>query len=138
MQGVPGIALSLNSFLKEKDFSAAAEAAPRIIRQMIPHFKKPRLFNINFPETSPYQGVRFTRLGFRVYKEKLVKKTDPMGNPYYWLGGELPSHSPRQGSDFEAIQDGFVSVTPLTLDITNYRVLARLRELEISLEQKGE
>jgi 5'-nucleotidase len=133
MQGVPGIALSLNSFLKEKNYQAAAEAAPGIIEQMMPHMNKPRLFNINFPETSPYRGIKITRLGFRVYKEKLIKNTDPMGNPYYWLGGELPGHNPRKGSDFEAIQEGYISVTPLTLDITNYRLLAKLNELNISL-----
>lgn len=124
MKGVPGIAFSLNSFGKQNDYKAAAKAAPQIIQQLEPYFESHSLFNVNFPKDAPYKGVCFTRLGFRVYKEKLIENKDPMGMSYYWIGGEFPSHHPRKGSDFEAVQKGYISVSPLTLDITDYRNLS--------------
>lgn len=124
MKGVPGIAFSLNSFHKNLDFVEAAARAPEIVQRFFPLMQPHSLLNVNFPENGPYRGIKTTRLGFRVYKEKLVEQKDPMGMPYYWIGGELPSHEPRKGSDFEAVYDGYVSVTPLTLDITDYRALS--------------
>lgn len=133
MKGVPGIAFSLNSFDRKGDFSYAAEAAAQIIPQIYPEMNPYSLFSINFPQNAPYKGVKLTRLGFRVYKEALIEHQDPMGKPYYWIGGEIPSHNPRKGSDFEAVYDGFVSVTPLTLDITDYKSLSEVNDVDIQL-----
>jgi len=133
MKGVPGIAFSLNSYNRQNDFSEAAETAPKIISQMESFLKPYRLFNINFPEKAPYKGVRFTRLGFRVYQEKLIQNQDPMGMSYYWIGGELPTHNPRKGSDFEAVSDGYISVTPLNLDISHYKCLTEMNGVEIEI-----
>lgn len=133
MKGVPGIAFSLNSFDRTGDFSYAANCAAQIVQQVYPEMTPYSLYNVNFPKDAPYKGVRLTRLGFRVYKEELIELKDPMGKPYYWIGGDMPSHNPRKGSDFEAVYDNYTSVTPLNLDITDYKSLSELGDTEIKL-----
>ena len=92
-EGVPGIAFSLNSFHKNLDFVEAAAELPKC-PEVFPLMQPHSLLNVNFPENGPYRGIKTTRLGFRVYKEKLVEQKDPMGMPYYWIGGELPVMNP--------------------------------------------
>lgn len=134
MKGVPGIAFSLNSFKKNNDYKKAAEAAAQVVEFLKPHLKAHSLFNVNFPENPNFKGVKFTRLGFRVYQEQLIENHDPMGMPYFWIGGELPTHHPRKGSDFEANQEGYISITPLKLDISDYKELSELNELKMELK----
>jgi 5'-nucleotidase len=77
-------------------------------------------FNVNVP-VPDYRGVRVTRQGKRIYEDVIVEKQDPRGRKYYWIGGgELGFHN-IEGTDFHAISSGFVSITPLHLDLTNYR-----------------
>ena len=70
--------------------------------------------------------MRVTRQGLRVYRDRLDERVDPRGQPYYWIGGEYPTGVPDEGTDFGALQDGYVSITPLRLDLTNYAVMERL------------
>ncbi|HOJ50557.1 MAG TPA: 5'/3'-nucleotidase SurE [Spirochaetota bacterium] len=133
MKGVPGIAFSLDSYDQDGDFEYAAGFINQIIDLLSPAFNinsrfKP-LFNVNFPKYGPYKGFKFTRLGFRVYREMLIEHKDPMGNPYYWIGGELPTHNPRENSDFDAVKNGFVSITPLAIDISDYRMLEKIKSV---------
>jgi len=130
MKGVPGIAFSLDTYDSDGDFEYAANLVNDIIEHLSPFFNnssefKP-LFNVNFPKKGPYKGFKFTRLGFRVYREELLEYKDPMGKPYYWIGGQLPTHSPRENSDFDAVKSGYVSITPLAIDITDYELLSVL------------
>jgi len=60
-----------------------------------------------------------TRLGSRRYQDTLVRKVDPRGRDYYWIGGEDPVWDPRPGTDFNAVHEGWISVTPLKLDLTD-------------------
>jgi 5'-nucleotidase len=69
-----------------------------------------------------------TRLGSRVYQDTLVRKVDPRGRDYYWIGGEDAVWETAEGTDFDAVQAGYVSVTPLRLDLTDERALDDLRE----------
>jgi len=64
------------------------------------------------------QGIQATRQGLRVYHDELLKRNDPRGVPYYWLGGDPPGGVPDQGTDYGAIKSGYVSLTPLNLDLT--------------------
>ncbi len=130
--GVPGIAVSLETIeghVGEIDFGPAARAAGKVVRQVIendlPH---EILFNVNVPflPEEKIQGVRLTWQGLRVYHGRLDKRTDPRGQPYYWIGGDAPTGIPEFGTDVGALAEGFVSVTPLQLDLTAYRVLANL------------
>ena len=70
------------------------------------------------------KGVRVTRLGRRVFTEALTRGRDPSGHPYYWIGGGNIEWGSEEGTDFHALDEGYVSVTPLHLDLTNHALLA--------------
>src|SRR5262249_36399801 len=72
------------------------------------------------------RGIRMTRLGHRVYKEKIVEQADPRGRSHYWLGGGEARWDDLEGTDMGAVHDGYVSLTPLHLDLTNHRALVQL------------
>ncbi len=115
----------------EKVSFATAEAwGERVLRPLIDAPLPPRtLVNVNFPPVPPeaVRGVRVVRQGLRDYgRVKLDKRIDPRGFPYYWIGlGRMP-HTPTGGTDLEAAADGFVTVTPLHLDLTHDTSLALL------------
>lgn len=130
--GVPGIAVSLETLeghIGEIDYRPAARAAGRVVHQVIendlPH---EILFNVNVPclPDDKIRGIRLTWQGLRVYHGRLDKRSDPRGEPYYWIGGDMPTGIPEPGTDVGALAEGFISVTPLQLDLTAYRVLANL------------
>ncbi|MCY4572277.1 MAG: 5'/3'-nucleotidase SurE [Gemmatimonadetes bacterium] len=93
------------------------------------------LLNVNFPPLPPSEvrGVRVTNLGRRRYSESITRAPDPSGREYYWIGGGVTHWNGGPDSDFRAVRDGYVSVTPLHLDLTSYRRLDELREWEIHL-----
>ena len=130
--GVTGIAVSLEtleSHSGEIDYGPAARAAGKVVRQVIendlPH---EILFNVNVPFLPDEQirGIRLTWQGLRVYHSRLDKRSDPRGKPYYWIGGDMPTSVPEHGTDVGALAEGFISVTPLQLDLTAYHVLSNL------------
>lgn len=93
-------------------------------------YKAASIWNINIPyrPEGNYEGVRFTRQGIRLYHDALEKRIDPRGTPYYWLGGAPPSGVVEDGTDYGAIKQGFISVTPLHMSMTDYEKLDGLRE----------
>ena len=113
------------------DFSASAAVAARIAG-IIWEKKLPAntLLNVNIPYcgVDDIKGYRITRHGLRVYRDELIKRKDPRGVPYYWIGGEAPTGVPEKGTDFGALSAGYVSITPLTLDMTNYDFLEVMRD----------
>ena len=74
------------------------------------------------------KGIQVTRQGTRIYADELVRRTDPRGRPYYWIGGEAPSGVPDEGTDIGALSRGYVSVTPLQLDLTAHPLLKTMQE----------
>jgi 5'-nucleotidase len=72
------------------------------------------------------RGIKITRQGLRVYHSRLDERTDPRSRPYYWIGGEAPTGVAERGTDVGALAEGFVSITPLQLDLTAYRILTDL------------
>lgn len=140
--GTPGIAVSLDTpenHLGMVDYGPAARLVGRIIAALREsHLPKETLLNINVPALPEEQirGLRVTRQGLRVYRDLLVRREDPRGRPYYWIGGEAPTGVPEPGTDFGALAEGFVSVTPLHLDLTDHRMISALSTLDIfSAEQ---
>lgn len=124
ISGLPGLAISLNSNRNmdhELDYEPAAEIAYQISRQVM-EFGLPKgvLLNINVPYSPLEQvrGVEITQQGQRVYRDALVRRDDPRGRAYYWIGGDSPTGVLDPGTDFWALDKGFVSVTPLQLDLT--------------------
>jgi 5'-nucleotidase len=133
--GVPGFAFSLaaDDTTLERDYGPAAGVARRVVGAAIARgLTADLLLNVNVPAIPAAQikGVRITRLGLRVYRDALDERVDPRGQPYYWIGGEHPTGVPDEGTDFGALADGYVSITPLRLDLTHYAMAERLREWE--------
>jgi 5'-nucleotidase len=91
------------------------------------------LLNVNVPRASVdnFAGMAWTRLGRRIYRDELVVRDDPWGRPYYWIGGEIPSGVPDDGTDIGTVEQGVVSVTPLGIDLTRQDLLPRLAEWRI-------
>lgn len=123
--GVPAIAVSL---LDGGDFTEAGMVARLVaMRVLVEGIARKTLINVNVPPQTP-RGIRLTRLGHRVYSDKIVEHTDPRGRTHYWIGGGAPAWEELDGTDMGAIHDGFVAVTPVHLDLTNHAALARLAE----------
>ncbi|HEU4371070.1 MAG TPA: 5'/3'-nucleotidase SurE [Methylomirabilota bacterium] len=119
--GVPSIAVSL---VDGGDLAAAARVARLVaMRALVEGLPPKTLLNVNVPRQAP-RGIRFTRLGHRVYSEKVVEQADPRGRTHYWLGGGPAQWEALDGTDMGAVHEGFVAVTPLHLDLTNHRALA--------------
>jgi len=121
MQGA--VALSVSLATRElTDFLEPAGFVGRMAREVMERgLPRRRLLNVNIP-FRPWDevlGVAVTRLGSRVYRDQLVRKVDPRGRDYYWIGGEDPVWDPRPGTDFNAVHEGWISVTPLKLDLTD-------------------
>lgn len=98
-------------------------------------FPPATLLNVNLPPIPPSEvkGVRVTSLGQRRYSDSLTRALDPNGKEYFWIGGGALSWKGSHDSDFQAIEDGFISVTPLHLDLTNYRLIEELRGWDLAL-----
>ncbi|MCC2602126.1 5'/3'-nucleotidase SurE [Sphingopyxis yananensis] len=135
LAGVPAIALSqvyaTEGMADAIPFAVAEAWGEKILRPLLDYSIPPRtVININFPAIAPdaVKGVRITRQGFHDYaRGTIVEGTDPRGYPYFWFGLHGIEHSPAHDSDLEAIADGFISVTPLQLDLTHDASLAALR-----------
>ena len=130
--GIPGIAVSLemlDNHVGKIDYGPASRAASKVVRQVIENgLSHEILLNVNVPFLADDQirGISLTRQGLRVYHSRLDARSDPRGEPYYWIGGDAPTGVPEGGTDVGALADGFVSVTPLQLNLTAYRALTDL------------
>ncbi|HVS15801.1 MAG TPA: 5'/3'-nucleotidase SurE [Thermoanaerobaculia bacterium] len=123
---VPAVALSQE--LGDRSMADTAEVASELLRALVEAGCPRRLLlNVNFP-ASPISGLRWTRLGRRVYRDVVVAKTDPRGHAYYWLGGK-PQWDDDPGTDQQAVLNGFVSVTPLRTASTDVEALPPLERL---------
>ncbi|WP_310532493.1 5'/3'-nucleotidase SurE [Novosphingobium sp.] len=113
-------------------FAAAEEWGPKLLKSLIDAPFAPRtLVNVNFPAlaANEVKGIRAVRQGFHDYaRGSVVEGTDPRGYRYFWFGLDGIEHTPGHDSDLEAIADGYVSVTPLQLDLTHDASLAMLKE----------
>ncbi len=131
VNGIPAIAVSQEIQAGgDVDFSTAASVARRMAQLVLERGLPPDTFlNVNAPARPARvpPEVVVTRLGRRVYRDALIRREDPRGRPYYWIGGDPPTGVPEPGTDVGALAEGKVSVTPITMDMTHYRFLADLR-----------
>ena len=120
-RGIPAIAFSHELGEPEPDIAALAEVARemalRLYKTPITGGQAP-LLNVNFPR-GPFRGARTTHLARRVYQDRVISRTDPYGAEYLWLGGRPAICEQTEGSDVDAVNKGFVSVTPLALEATD-------------------
>jgi 5'-nucleotidase len=131
--GIPGVAISLaggNLELLETHLSWLEQLVTRIAA--VEAFPEETLLNVNIPPIpgDEIRGIRTTTLGKRVYSDSLVETEDPWGRPVFWIGGGQISWTGRgrEDCDFRAIQDGYISVTPLHVDLTNYQLLENVQQ----------
>ncbi|HEY2847430.1 MAG TPA: 5'/3'-nucleotidase SurE [Pyrinomonadaceae bacterium] len=126
--GVPGIALSLAAY-RDHDFTEsariAAELAKKVLKEGLPKFT---LLNVNVPTGVP-KGIRITRQGFKAARPVISEHIDPRGKAYYWIGEVREGFKAKGGTtDFEAVEAGFVSATPMRSDLTSHSGILRLKD----------
>ena len=157
VNGIAGMAVSTNFYDRIHEAghdvqvvlasvaSVALEVAARLLSDSAENaLPRQTLLNLNVPGTPgrELRGVRITRMGGRTYREELVERRDPRGRPYYWIGSRGPMGTPEPvdgangnsaaSSDVDAVRNGFASITPITLDMTDYNFLMRMSEWTLS------
>ena len=132
--GVPSIAVSYAGRLTGSDGSPLDDQVDTLSRLLahlvaLPEFPKHTLLNVNLPPipSADVRGVKLTRLGRRTFSDSIAKMKDPWGRPIYWIGGGSVTWTAEEGTDINAIREGYISVTPLHLDVTHQ---ARLDDSE--------
>ena len=134
IDGIPGIAVSLDSPNGHEgllDYSTAASVGRKVAKRVIKNgLAEGVVLNVNVPylKEAELKGYMITRQGLRVYRDELDSRLDPRGKPYYWIGGEAPTGVDEPGTDFGALKAGYVSITPLQLDLTNYKAMDVLKK----------
>jgi 5'-nucleotidase len=136
VMGIPSIAFSFAGALHE-EIEGWQDLVRDILRSILGRSDLPAatLFNINLPARAPtdVKGIRVTSLGQRRYADSITRAKDPSGREYFWIGGGTASWRGPSDSDFQAVEEGFVSVTPLHLDLTNYELLEEIRGWDLTL-----
>lgn len=129
--GIPSIALSLEfGSTKKPHWDTAATHAPKIIRELFKTgWPRHNLMNINFPDVPPskVKGLKVCYQGIRHMGEVVTSRTDPRGRPYYWIGSPTRPKVEIEGSDITACLEGYITVTPLRVDLTDYKTLENIR-----------
>jgi 5'-nucleotidase len=128
--GLPAIAISLVG-KNLQHYQSAADYAARIVKNLLAHpIESNQILNVNVPDLPLEQikGIKVTRLGARHKAEGMVKTQDPAGKDIYWLGPVGAEQDSGEGTDFGAVADGYVSITPLTVDLTAYNQLTKLAD----------
>ncbi|MCP4571260.1 MAG: 5'/3'-nucleotidase SurE [bacterium] len=131
MCGIPSYALSTSGW-HPTDFSGITEFLSHTLENILAFpLRKGSLLNINLPDGPPdaIKGIRVTKLGNRVYQDVITDKVDPHGRPYLWIGGRGPTWDEADGTDNGATEAGYVSITPLLVDLTHYGLHQQMQHL---------
>lgn len=128
--GIPAVAISFVGESEERldDYEPVVrEILHLLIRRE--RFPEETFFNVNIPDVpaGEIRGIQVTSLGRRVYADSLTRRLDPRGREYFWIGGGESRWTGREDSDFRAVRAGYVSVTPLHLDLTNFHLMREVR-----------
>ncbi|HEU4650545.1 MAG TPA: 5'/3'-nucleotidase SurE [Croceibacterium sp.] len=132
LAGIPAVALSQALRDAGHGFAAAEAWAAKVLAPLLDlQMAKRTVVNINFPAVAPSEvkGIRVVRQGFHDYaRGSLLEGTDPRGRPYYWFGLQDVEHTLDHGTDLEAVNEGYIAVTPLQLDLTHHASIGNLAE----------
>jgi 5'-nucleotidase len=124
--GVPGLAFSLAAY-RDHDFTESAKVARQITEKALADgIPEGTLLNVNVPKGTP-AGFRVTKQGFKHARPVISEHIDPRGKLYYWIGEDRTGFRADGGTDFEAIDEGYVSITPMRSDLTNHSALETLK-----------
>lgn len=134
MMGVPALATSLCGY-DELNFTYAADFVARVVKWLETKPLKVGLLNLNIPAIpeEEMQGVAITKLGKRTYQNAFEKRTDPRGGVYYWLAGEAEDDLEEEGTDLLAIENKQISITPISMNLTDFEVMERLQKAILAL-----
>lgn len=145
--GVPAIAVSLDAnsrgarLLADPDFGFAGQVARRLAAKVLQEgLLEDSFLNVNVPDlpAAEIRGIRITRTGRRIYRDELIERRDPRGFPYYWIGGDPPTGDLEQeGTDVWAVANGYVSITPVHMDMTNHALADQMEHWADDLEERG-
>jgi 5'-nucleotidase len=130
MRNVPSLAVSIAGF-EDFKFESTALFTRKIASNLMKNNLPSNLvLNINFPniDYEEIKGVGITRHGKRIYQDEVKIIHDPQGTTHYWLGGDLPKGKVEPDTDFEAIYNNKVSITPISLDLTNYQMIFKIKD----------
>lgn len=128
INGIPAIAISLASY-EYRDFSFSGNLIMKLVSELGKELPQRTLLNINVPPGPP-RGIKVTRLGHRKYINIFDKRTDPRGRVYFWMAGEpfdLDEDDPE--TDVWAVKEGYISITPLHFDLTDYSLMEQLNNM---------
>ncbi|MDD5067914.1 MAG: 5'/3'-nucleotidase SurE [bacterium] len=130
LAGIKSFAISMDAYQGNIHYETGARFAQKFVR-LLSAMKVPKglFFNINIPNLAPgrVKGVKITKLGSRKYLDKLIKRHDPNGNPYFWLSGDEVLWKEEKNTDYSEVKKGFISITPLHLDLTAYEFIGKLK-----------
>lgn len=136
IHNITSIAMSVAGENREINYEGSVHYACKIINIILNNATKSnKVFNVNFPSVSvsEIKGIKITELGIRKYSNQYEKRKDPMGRSYYWLSGKLLEIENKEESDVKAIENGYISITPLHFDLTNYEYINEMKKWNISL-----
>ncbi len=130
MLGVPGIGISFSGSRPET-LATYRDLLVDLVQRITsaPNFPADTLLNVNLPlvAAGEVKGIRVTKLGSRVFSESLTRMKDPWGKEIFWIGGGTITWTGDEDSDHAAVREGYLSVTPLHMDLTNYNLLETVR-----------
>jgi 5'/3'-nucleotidase len=129
IMGLPAIAVSMvarQDFLFQTGADYAAKLAEAVLTDGL---KRDTLLNVNVPNVTPdmIKGVKITHQGRRIYSGSVLERLDPRGKKYYWIAGDIENWEDQPDADYAAVSQGFISVTPLKLDLTDYPSLDKIK-----------
>ncbi len=135
IMGIPAIAVSLAIETEDDaDYSDAAKFTVDLAKKTLERgLPSGVLLNVNVPAVpkGSIKGVKITRQGDRRYDGDIAVRKDPRGREYFWFGGDVPFSAMEEGTDMRAVADGYISVTPVHLDMTAYAVMAELEAWDL-------
>jgi len=131
IEGIPSVGFSLMDYSLEADFSAAREVVRSIVMKLLAEKQDNHLLlNVNIPKVSMelLAGIKICRQAYAKYQEDFDERTDPHGRKYYWLTGEFVNMDEGDDTDVWALEHNYVSVVPIAIDFTNYKMKQQLEE----------
>lgn len=133
LEGIPSIGFSLLDFAYDADFEAAKPYLTELISFVLENgLSSGNLLNVNIPKlpTEELKGLKVCRQADSRWEEEFMEATDPRGQKYYWLTGKFVNMDPGEDTDLKALENGYISVVPSMHDLTNYKAIPLLKEVE--------